>query len=149
MSTQDEQQQPEQTDRATSSPTDATDFVRIREFEGFKEAIVDAVHDSARGIHERLKGIETRAENDRRTTNDLLKIVGGLSSRQDNLDRTFKREYRHARKDDPPPDDDTPLTMRDLKRAAFIAKATLLIAAAGVLLFVSGLIDKLKGLKGD
>lgn len=110
---------------------DPNDHVTIREFEGFKEAIVGAIADSSSGIHKRLDGTDRRIENVQRTTNDLLRVSGVHATKLDDHERRLNAHgHPRSRKDDSPKidDDAKPITRRDLNVAVGVA----LIVIAGI-----------------
>lgn len=99
---------------------DPQQHVTIREFEGFKEAVVNAISDSSTGIHKRLDGTDRRIENVQRTTNDLLRVSGEHATKLGEHERRLNG-HRHARKDDRLTGDNDPVTVKDVKRALWIA----------------------------
>lgn len=104
---------------------DNADHITAREFDGFKEAVVNAISTAESGIHKRLDGTDRRIDNVQRTTNDLLRISGKHDTRLNEHDRRLNANGpRHARKEDPPSDND-PVTMKDVKRALWVAGAVL------------------------
>lgn len=125
---------------------DTNEHVTIREFEGFKEAVVNAISDSSSGVHKRLDSLDRRFDNVQHTTNQLLRISGEHATRLGEHERRLNANgHKHARKDDPAPSpDNEPLTMKDLKRAAWVAGAVIAVAIAGVVVFVASAWDKLR-----
>lgn len=126
---------------------DTTEHVTIREFSVFKDAVVDAISESSSGVHKRLDRIEqrfdTRFDNVQRTTNDLLRISGEHASKLGDHERRLGANgHKHIRKDDPPSPDNEPLTMKDLKRAAWVAAAAIAVALAGAVLVMASVLEK-------
>lgn len=111
---------------------DESEHVTIREFESFRDAVVNAISDSSSGVHKRLDGIDRRFETVQHTTNQLLKVSGEHSTKLAEHERRLNG-HRHVRKDDPPAAPDTePITVKDLKRALWVA--------GGVLTMIGGMV---------
>lgn len=106
--------------------------ITAREFDGFKETIVQAIADSSINLHKRLDGIDRRFDSLQHTTNELLKISGQHSAKLGEHERRLNGNgHRHARKEDPPSDND-PITVKDIKRLGFIIGG--IVSAVGVLI---------------
>ena len=123
---------------------DDNEHVTIREFEGFKDAVVNAISDSSSGVHKRLDSLDRRFDNVQHTTNQLLRISGEHATKLGEHERRLNANgHKHFRKDDPPPSpDNEPLTMKDLKRAVYVAAAVLGIAAATAAAFIASVWEK-------
>lgn len=124
---------------------DEQQHVTFREFDGFKDAVVNAISDAAQTTTNQFHAMERRFADQQKTTNELLRIAGEHQTQLKEHERRLNSGlHRHIRKDDPAPSPDSePLTMKDLKRAAWVAAAVIAVAVAGVVVFVSSLKDKL------
>lgn len=112
---------------------DDQDHITAREFDGFKDAVVQAISDSSVNLHKRLDGIDRRFDTVQSTTNQLLQISGKHATKiEDHERRLNSGVHKHIRKDDPPMPDNEPITMRDFKRALWVA--------GGVLTVIGGLV---------
>lgn len=121
------------------------EHVTFREFDAFKDAVVAAIADASSTVNGRFDSMERRFETAQRLSNDLLGIVKeqGTTLREHER-RLNSHSFRHARKDDPPAPspDSEPLTMKDLKRAGYVAMAVLAVTIAGVVLLLTGILEK-------
>lgn len=92
------------------------DHITVREFDGFKEAVVSAISESSSGVHKRLDGIDRRFDTAQRTTNELLRVSGVHATKLDEHERRLN--HGQGRKAETKPDDDSkPVTRREINVA--------------------------------
>lgn len=120
------------------------EHVTIREFDGFKEAVVDAIARSDENINKRFDLMERRFDSGQKTTNELLRIAGAQGTRIDEHERRLNSgTHKHSRKDDAAPSgDNEPLTIRHLKNALLIATVSVIVAVGGVVIVITMILDK-------
>lgn len=122
--------------------------ITTREFDGFRDAVLEAITTAAGNSEKRFDAIDRRFDNAQKTTNDLLRIAGEQQSKLQDHERRLNAHsqlgHLHARKDDPAPatGDNEPLTMKDLKRAIWLAAAVVGLAITAIATMVSGVLDK-------
>lgn len=115
-----------------------TDHVTIREFDGFKQAIVNALGSGFQGVHDRLDKVNGRLDKHDTAIGQLtprvaehtvkISTLNNEVFRADRLGREIEDE--EAKRTATP--DSEPITIKDLKRALWVA--------GGVLTFIGGLV---------
>lgn len=107
---------------------DNSQHITAREFDGFKEAVVDAIGQSTEAMNKRFDSMERRFETSQKTTNDLIRIQGEQQTQLREHERRLNNgTHVHARRTDPVTPDVEPITVKDVKRAVYIAGLVLAV----------------------
>ena len=109
---------------------DHNDHITAREFDGFKDAVVDAMSSGFKGVHDRLDVTNGRLG---KHDNEIRALLERAAAQGVKLDEIEKREREHKRRTDPSgvvhshtrADDTDAITKKDLKNALFVAGAVL------------------------
>lgn len=125
--------------------------VSYREFESFKEVMMDAIHQGFQGVHSRLDITNGRIGKHDTEILHLLERATKQSTEIAHMQNDHARAHRrnsdgdsvahlHARKED---GDDEPITMKDLKRTVWIAGTAVVFTIGAAVVVITMMLDKL------